>query len=428
MKKQIKRFACLALIVAMLMGCFTGCGDNGKETGGDSKFKNVDLVIYCAADDEATIKEVAKVAGERWKKDTGGKITYIMSPDWNQRYTNLTVKMATGQQLDAYCSTTQDCPTLPLKGLFLPVDKYLVENDYISEKLSKEAFGFEGKVYGFAQKCRSVPFVILYNKTLFENNGVKTPGEYYEEGKWTWNTFRSLAKEMTQDLNNDGKTDQYGFSSWFMHPFICSAGLADYIGVDKKLTLSDSKFTKTMTLLQEMGFKDKSLITNGGSFVEGKLAMTAERTYYIQHYATQGMEDEIDFVPFPLSEDNKSDTRYMYWVDGLSILSNTINADATATFLKDYWAVAYDEWYEQQQFADEYWKGGYTNEQKEIMADMIPYSVCMPSQGYQNFTQTVKDKVFEDIITKGLSISSSIASYGPSLQAIVDDAYSTADN
>ena len=61
------------------------------------------------------------------------------------------------------------------------------------------------------------------------------------------------------------------------------------------------------------------------------------------------------------------------------------------------------------------------------MADMIPYSVCMPSQGYQNFTQTVKDKVFEDIITKGLSISSSIASYSPSLQAIVDDAYSTAD-
>ena len=51
----------------------------------------------------------------------------------------------------------------------------------------------------------------------------------------------------------------------------------------------------------------------------------------------------------------------------------------------------------------------------------------MPSQGYQNFTQTVKDKVFEDIITKGLSISSSIASYSPSLQAIVDDAYSTAD-
>ena len=26
----------------------------------------------------ATIKEVAKIAGERWEKDTGGKITYIM--------------------------------------------------------------------------------------------------------------------------------------------------------------------------------------------------------------------------------------------------------------------------------------------------------------------------------------------------------------
>ncbi len=426
MKKQIKRFACLALIAAIITGCFAGCDSKGGK-GGKSKFKNVDLVIYCAADDESTIKEVAKVAGERWEKDTGGKITYIMSPDWNQRYTNLTVKMATGQQLDAYCSTTQDCPTLPLKGLFLPVDEYLEDNDYVSEKLSKEAFGFDGKVYGFAQKCRSVPFVILYNKTLFENNGVKTPSEYYEEGKWTWDTFRSLAKEMTQDLNNDGKTDQFGFSSWYMHPFICSAGLADYIDADRKLTLSDTKFTKTMNFLQEMGFKDKSLITNGGSFVEGKLAMCAERTYYVQQYASQGMEDEIDFVPFPLDKDNKSDTRYMYWVDGLSILSNTVNAEATATFLKDYWAVAYAEWYEQSQFSDEYWKGGYTNEQKQIIEDMIPYAVCMPSQGYQNFTQTVKDKLLEDIITKGLSISSSVASYGPSLQAIVDDAHATKD-
>lgn len=425
MKKQIKRLASIVLILSMLVGCFAGCGGSDEETGGSgSKFKNVDLVIYCAADDESTIKEVAKVAGERWEKDTGGKITYIMSPDWNQRYTNLTVKMSTGQQLDAYCSTTQDCPTLPLKGLFLPVDEYLEDNDYISAKLSKEAFGFEGKTYGFAQKCRSVPFVILYNKTLFENNGVKTPGEYYAEGNWNWSTFRALAKEMTQDLNNDGKTDQYGFSSWYLHPFICSAGLTDYIGADKKLTLTDSKFTKTMNFLQEMGFKDKSLITNGGSFVEGKLAMTAERTYYVQQYAAQGLEDEIDFVPFPLAEDNKSDTRYMYWVDGLSILSNTVNAEATATFLKDYWAVAYAEWYEQQQFADEYWKGGYTNEQKQIMEDMVPYSVCMPSQGYQNFTQTVKDKLLEDIITKGLSISSTIASYSPSLQAIVDDAHS----
>ena len=57
------------------------------------------------------------------------------------------------------------------------------------------------------------------------------------------------------------------------------------------------------------------------------------------------------------------------------------------------------------------------------MEDMVPYSVCMPSQGYQNFTQTVKDKLLEDIITKGLSISSTIASYSPSLQAIVDDAH-----
>ena len=430
--KTIKRLACLALSIATIAASFTGCGGAGtsSEAGGKdsgksdvSAFKNVDLIMYCAADEESTVEAVAKVAGDRWEKDTGGKVTYVMSPDWNQRYTNLTVKIATGQQLDGYCSTTQDCPTLPLKGLFLPVDEYVEETDYISEHLSKQAFSFQGKTYGFAQKCRSVPFVILYNKTLFENNGAKTPSEYYDEGTWNWSTFRTVAKEMTQDLNNDGKTDQYGFATWYMHPFICSAGLSDYIGEDLKTTFSDTKFTNTMNFLQEMGFKDKSIIAEAGnSFIEGKLAMCAERTYYVREYAANGMEDEIDFVPFPLAEDNTSDVRYMYWVDGLSILSNTVDADATAVFLKEYWATAYAEWYEQSQFSDEYWEGGYTNEQKQVIEDMIPYAVCMPSQGYPNFTQTVKDKLYKDIITNGLSISSSIASYGPSLQAIVDDA------
>lgn len=439
MKKMLKKSFCIAMAAAMLTGAFAGCGDKDTSSGnvgGDaaagtdmSAYKGVDLVMYCAADEEATISAVAKAAGDRWKKDTGGEITYIMSPDWNQRYGNLTVKAATGAQLDGYCSTTQDCPTLPLKGLFLPVDDYLEDTDYISEHLSRQAFSFNGKTYGLAQKCRSVPFVILYNNTLFKNNGEKTPLEYYKEGKWTWDTFRTVAKNMTQDLNNDGKTDQYGFGTWYKHPFICSAGLADYIGGDNKVTFRDSKFTSTMNFLQEMGFKDKSILTNGegNAFVEGKLAMCAERTYYVREYASQGLEDEIDFVPFPLSSDNSSDIRYMYWVDGLSILSNTVNAEATAVFLKNYWAVAYDEWYEQSQFSDEYWEGGYTDEQKKIIEDMIPYAVCMPSQGYPNFMETVSSKLYKDIITSGLSISSSVASYSPSLQAIVDDALSSAE-
>lgn len=436
MKKHFIKGFCMALAATVMLSALAGCsgGDSDKDKGGStsaktdvSAYKGVDLVMYCAADDEETIKEVAKVAAENWENATGGKITYIMSPDWNQRYANLTVKTATGSQLDGYCSTTQDCPTLPLKGLFLPVDDYLEDTDYISEHLSTQAYSFNGKTYGFAQKCRSVPFVILYNNTLFKNNGEKTPMEYYKEGNWNWDTFRTVAKAMTQDLNNDGKTDQYGFGSWYLHPFICSAGLSDYIGSDNKLTFTDTKFTNTMNFLQEMGFNDKSILTSdpGNAFIEGKLAMCAERTYYVREYAAQGLEDDIDFVPFPLSSDNTSDTRYMYLVDGLSILSNTVNAEATAVFLKEYWAPAYADWYEQSQFSDEYWEGGYTDEQKQVIEDMIPYAVCMPSQGYPNFMDTVSSKLYNDIITKGLSVSSSVASYSPSLQAIIDDALSS---
>ena len=51
---------------------------------------------------------------------------------------------------------------------------------------------------------------MLYNAGLFEEAGVKTPKEYYEEGNWTWETFLETCRAMTQDLDGDGVTDVWG--------------------------------------------------------------------------------------------------------------------------------------------------------------------------------------------------------------------------
>jgi len=49
-----------------------------------------------------------------------------------------------------------------------------------------------------------------YNKTMFENYGVKTPKEYFMEGNWTWTTFAKCMEEMTKDIDSDGTVDTYG--------------------------------------------------------------------------------------------------------------------------------------------------------------------------------------------------------------------------
>jgi len=72
-----------------------------------------------------------------------------------------------------------------------------------------DLMNYKGESHGFI-----VPWVgnimCYYNKTMFENFGVKTPKEYFMEGNWTWTTFTKCMEEMTKDLDSDGKTDIYG--------------------------------------------------------------------------------------------------------------------------------------------------------------------------------------------------------------------------
>src|SRR5215207_7878823 len=50
----------------------------------------------------------------------------------------------------------------------------------------------DGKLYGMPYY--SGPSFMMYNKTVFQKAGVKTPEEYEKEGTWTWSVLQELAK------------------------------------------------------------------------------------------------------------------------------------------------------------------------------------------------------------------------------------------
>src|SRR5215212_4861314 len=50
----------------------------------------------------------------------------------------------------------------------------------------------DGKLYGMPYY--SGPSFMMYNKTIFQKAGVKTPEEYEKEGGWTWSVLQELAK------------------------------------------------------------------------------------------------------------------------------------------------------------------------------------------------------------------------------------------
>jgi len=72
-----------------------------------------------------------------------------------------------------------------------------------------DMMSYKGQSYG-VQSPWSGGTLFYYNKTLFDQYGVKSPAEYFMEGNWNWETFEKCINEITKDTNGDGKNDIYG--------------------------------------------------------------------------------------------------------------------------------------------------------------------------------------------------------------------------
>ena len=62
-----------------------------------------------------------------------------------------------------------------------------------------DIFSYKGDSYGVNYPW-SGNTVFYYNKTMFEEYGVKTPTEYYMEGNWNWDTCLEIAQKCTDEI------------------------------------------------------------------------------------------------------------------------------------------------------------------------------------------------------------------------------------
>jgi multiple sugar transport system substrate-binding protein len=56
---------------------------------------------------------------------------------------------------------------------------------------------------------------------MFEEAGLQTPAELYEQGKWDWDAFMEAMRALTKDTNGDGRPEQFGFQvpAWHSNIF-----------------------------------------------------------------------------------------------------------------------------------------------------------------------------------------------------------------
>ena len=69
-----------------------------------------------------------------------------------------------------------------------------------------DAFRFQGDLVCLPQNVSSL--VVYYDKDLFDAAGLAYPA-----AGWSWDDFLTTAQALTQDLDGDGTTDQYGLGT-----------------------------------------------------------------------------------------------------------------------------------------------------------------------------------------------------------------------
>lgn len=99
-------------------------------------------------------------------------------------------------------------PSFVNRGVFLNLQPYVNRDNKEFKKEDffpnlMEIFKYKGELYGIPKDF--TPFVLYYNKTLFDKAGINYPND-----NWTWKDFLDAAKKLTQDFDGDGKTE-YGF-------------------------------------------------------------------------------------------------------------------------------------------------------------------------------------------------------------------------
>ncbi|BBH24207.1 hypothetical protein Back11_55520 [Paenibacillus baekrokdamisoli] len=275
----------------------------------------------------------------QFEKAFGGKVNVVAVP-WGDQKSTLISMVNAGDQVDIAQANDQNFPVYPLKKIVQPIDQYVDMTDPLWNSAVSKTFTFGGKPY--AVGTSAAPIVIYYNKSLFTNNGVKTPSEYYKEGNWTWDSFRDVAKQLTADTDGDGKNDQFGFGWW-------DGGYPLFVGSNGKTLLSynddgtittnyDSENVKeAMQFAQDALLKDKYIdkAKEGDSFIgefkNGKLAMTAE--YGLSGFTVFKSDYELDFVPVPTGPKGTTDAG-PGGLSGWAIPTASKNPQGAAEFIK----------------------------------------------------------------------------------------------
>jgi len=237
----MKRLFTMALVALMLLA-FANVGAlaeqpfpfTREELGLPELEIQGDVVTYLTWDNQKSMD--TNVANILMQQIYGCKIKVVRTT-WAEIAQKAASMALSGNAPDLIQYRAQEYPTFIQAGIVADVTDYLdFDNPLWAEvKDAADVYKFQDRYYVFPTSKIFNNSVIYYWTSYFEDLGLETPLELYQNGEWTLDTLRELMKELTLDDDRDGIIDMYGL---VLHPdnSFLSCG-EDYVILDQETGL-----------------------------------------------------------------------------------------------------------------------------------------------------------------------------------------------
>lgn len=214
-------------------------------------------------------------------------------------------------------------------------------NKSVTEIFTKD----DGHVYGVNSIMRTPNWgvIMMYNKTLLQNEKCEDPFTLYKEGNWTFDKFEEICKAITK--KKDGKTVQWGFATadWGGNncekPFIFANGgsVIKKNAEDKwEFAMLDEPAQTALTFLnrielQEGYFKPSrsDAYANLDTLTkDGTIGFFVDNPQIMIERAASNMEDDWGLVPLPKGPNATEHTVVCYQPNAFFMMSTVPEEDA----------------------------------------------------------------------------------------------------
>ncbi len=312
----------LITIMLVLSACGAGGGSNNKPNASNSnaasstpdsdankkegteKDEIVNLTFAAfGSDEELAIYQKAIDAFE--KENTSIKVELKSFPraEYNQK---MLTELAGNNAADVFYVKPETLAKMRDSESLLGLKSFLDSSEsYVKASDFPEGFWGGAKandeIYGVAVDVN--PMVLYYNTAIFEELGLKSPQTYYDEGKWTWDTFKELSQKVVESGKKGYTLDTYWAT---VHSWIFSNGGRVFDDSGIYVLDSNEKAQEALTYLESL-VTDKAAVYTG-SLTEGlstealmmsnQLAFNAVGRWITPTFLANDFKT-FDYIPFP---------------------------------------------------------------------------------------------------------------------------------